>query len=140
MSDLIDPSQLGATDGRLRQLLEDRAKQARLEDARRRLASRSAVRPTDAAEAGILKFDARVEVVMTEDPNTVPPTPYLEVRVYSLMRPGAYKRALLSPTASVASVAIAAGAAAEALCEGFGDPFDPGACARKAEELLRSLR
>lgn len=134
MSGKIDLSGLGATDGVLRTAIESAQQQRALEDAKRRLAGRNAVRPKDSREAGIIRAEARVEVRRTDDPNTVPPTPYLEVAVYSLMKPGNYRRVLF-PWGSLPKrlvVQAAAGAACEELCEVNNDPFDPDQAARAA--------
>jgi hypothetical protein len=134
---------LEATDGRLKAELLRRREEERLADARARLSSRTALRPKDSREAGIIRMDAEVVVRRCQDPNTAPPTPYLEVAVYSLMRPGNFRRVLLPPDAAEAAVSIAGGAIGESLCEA-GDPFDPSQCSRSAAaayaELLASER
>jgi hypothetical protein len=132
--------ELGATQGILRQGLEDLAKAKCLEDAKNRLlgaGNRTAVRPKSAEEVGIRRVDARVEVRPgTDDMNET----CIEVAVYSLMRPGNFKRVLLDRRSPTAAVQIAAGACAEECCEMFGDPFDPSQAANLAGDLLARLQ
>lgn len=138
---------LTATDGVLRTELERLAEARRLQDAQQRLLgenNRTAVRPKDAAEAGIRRVDARVEVRPGVYPEGHPAGRAgdicIEVAVYSLMRPGAFKRVLVNRYAPTAEVQIAAGACAEECCEQFGDPFDPSQAADEAVERLAKLR
>src|SRR4051812_45041370 len=92
----VDVGSLEATDGRIRQILEDNEEARRLADAQERLLganSRVAVRPKTAEEAGIARQDARVEV--RREHNAELGGLCIEVAVYSLMKPGAFKRVLL---------------------------------------------
>lgn len=137
----FDPASLGATDGRFRQHLEDKAREAALADAQDRLLgrnNRSAVRPKTAAEAGIRVQEARVEVRQeySEEHGGV----CIEVAVYSLMKPGAFQRVLMDKRSPTAAVQVAAGACAEALCEKFGDPFEPAQAVDAAASAYRRLR
>lgn len=141
MAGKIDTSALGPTDGVLRQLFEDRVKADQLADARERLLganNRTAIRPKDAAEAGIGRARAEVRVRKWVLDDGV--TPCLEVSVFSLMNPGCYSRVRLDPRAPTAEVQIAAGACAERCCEQHGDPFDPDEAARDAREALEKFR
>lgn len=138
----VDQTLLGATDGVKRQALEDAVRKASLFSAQQRLFganNRTAVRPKDAVEAGILTYqDARVEVRPCPHPDT--DELCIEVAVYSLMRPGSFKRVLVNRYAPTAEVQIAAGACAEECCETFKDPFDPSQAANEAAEKLKRLR
>lgn len=128
-----------ATDGRMREHYLEMVETRRLRSARERLlgaGNRVAVRPTQHEEAGIVRVDARVTIARAPDVNDLPS---YEVRVYSLMRPGAYKRVTVGERPTERLVGAAAGACCEALCEGFRDPFDPSQAARAAVGCLRSL-
>lgn len=130
-----------ATDGVLRGEIERLAKARQLEDAQQRLlgaGNRTAVRPKTAEEAGIRHINARVEVREEFSPDLGGKC--IEVAVYSLMKPGAFKRVLVSRYAPTAEVQIAAGACAEDCCEMFGDPFDPSQAANLAADLLVRLK
>lgn len=69
----------------------------------------------------------------------------LVVDVYSAVRPGAIRRMTMSAEAERRSTSVAqnlgacAGAAAEHLCEHFGDTIDPSEVARVAVEQCRRL-
>lgn len=137
----FDPTSLDATEGRLRQHLEDRAEAAALADAKERLlgaGNRTAVRPKTAEEVGIRLQEARVEVRRehSEELGGL----CIEVAVYSLMKPGAFRRVLLDRRSPTAAVQIAAGACAEELCEAFGDPFDPAQACDAAAAAYERLR
>lgn len=141
MAGYVETPLFGATDGVKRQALEDAMKTATLQSAQQRLlgaGNRTAVRPKTAEEAGIRRTDARVEVRRETHPQTGELC--IEVAVYSLMKPGAFKRVLLDRRAPTAEVQIAAGACAEDCCEAFGDPFDPSQAAHDAIDKLRALR
>ncbi len=134
-----------ATDGIKRQALQDVMQQTALASAELRLlgpGNRSAVRPKTAEEAGIRQYDARVEVRAERYPPEHQEAGELciEVAVYSLMKPGAFKRVLLDRRSPTAEVQIAAGACAEGCCEQFGDPFDPDQAAREAAGHYHRLR
>lgn len=132
--------ELGPTDGVLIEELRLREQQLRLSQARDRLlgdSNRFAFRPKAAEEAGIVRAEARVEVREGRyDDGTL----CVEVAVYSLMKPGAYKRARLDRRSPTAAVQMAAGACAEGCCESYGDPFDPDQAARDSVEGYRRLR
>jgi hypothetical protein len=132
----IDLSALEATDGVLRQHLEDSAAKARTEDALRRLAGRTTVRPKDAREAGLLNTQD-AEVRIRRNPQNADE---FEVAVYSLMRPGNFRRVLLHKYSPTAAVQIAAGACCEELCEQNRDPFDPSQAAQDAARLFEAFR
>lgn len=129
------------TDGVLRSEIERLAKTRAQESASQRLlgaGNRTAVRPKSAEEAGIRRIDARVEV--REEFSPALGGKCIEVAVYSLMKPGAFKRVLVSRYAPTAEVQIAAGACAEDCCEMFGDPFDPSQAANEAASKLAHLK
>lgn len=141
MAGYVEMPLFGATDGVKRQALEEAMKAASLQSAQQRLLglnNRTAVRPKTAEEAGIRQVDARVEVRPEVDPKTGDAC--IEVAVYSLMKPGAFKRVLVSRYAPTAEVQIAAGACAEECCEVFGDPFDPSQAANDAGGKLQELK
>lgn len=132
---------LEATDGILRTQLEALAKANAMADARHRLlgpGNRTAVRPKTAEEVAMRRVDARVEV--REEFSKDLGGKCIEVAVYSLMRPGNFKRVLLHRYSPTAAVQIAAGAACEECCEMFGDPFDPSQAANLAGDLLQRLK
>ena len=141
MAGYVEMPLFGATDGIKCQALEEAMKAASLQSAQQRLLgskNRTAVRPKTAEEAGLRRVDARVEVRPEVDPKTGDVC--IEVAVYSLMKPGAFKRVLVSRYAPTAEVQIAAGACTEECCDMFGDPFDPAQAAQEAAEKLQRLR
>ena len=132
---------LGATDGIMEQALRQLAQAKTLESAQERLlgsGNRTAVRPKSAEEAGIRCIDARVEV--REENDLAFGGRCIEVAVYSLMKPGSFKRVLLDKHSPTAAIQIAAGACAEECCLYFNDPFDPSQAADLARSQFEKLR
>lgn len=131
----------GATDGVQRAAFEQQLELQLKTSAQDRLLganNRVAVRPKSSEEAGIFRAEARVEVRRETHPETQELC--IEVAVYSLMRPGCFKRVLLDRRAPTAEIQIAAGACAEECCETYQDPFDPSQAATLAAKKYEELR